>query len=312
MAGFALASIAVVAFTVVPDRHESGDAAVVTLPPAAAAAVAPTATTPPTPDTSDPAVAEPSERPSLSPLSARDDTEVAAEGPPPASGPVRVLVAGDSTAQHLAEALLPYAATHSDQLVAGSAAFPGCGLSADDDGRMHRFTDRDGSRQDLDISGCLGEWGSIPGRVAGAEQIDVVLVVIGPWDAVDIRLADGRVVSVADPVGFSLVADAYTRFVADTTAAGAHVMWVTPPDTHLGWGSIEDPVNDPARWTALRSIIDGLDVQQLDLPGWLADQGLEGPDGRPDGVHLTPEADQQFVADVVGPALAEFQQPSNA
>jgi peptidoglycan/LPS O-acetylase OafA/YrhL len=320
-AGLALASVAIVAISVMPRPHTAGEATPITLAPAAPAAAssapsAPSAAAEPatTVATTDDEridglaisadAAEGSGRPTLSPLASSADVAVA--GPVPATGPVRVLVAGDSTAQHLSEALIPWATAHPDQLAVGSAAFPGCGLTAADDGRLHRFTDRDGSRQELDLSGCLNEWHSIPERVAGAEQFDVVLVSIGPWDAVDIHLPDGRVVSVADPAGLALVTDAYTRFVAEATAAGARVVWVTPPDTHLGWGSIDDPVNDPARWTALRRLIDELDVQQLDLPRWLADHDIEGPEGRPDGVHLTPEADQQFVAEVVGPTLADL------
>ena len=305
LAGFAFGAITVVALASVPRQQDSGEAAVVTLPPAPAAAPAsPSPTSAVT--TTGTGTGEPDregQRPSLSPLAASDDVAVAVEGPVPPTGPVRVLVVGDSTAQHLSEALLPFAAAHPDQLAAGSAAFPGCGLTASDDGRLHRFTDRDGSRQELDLSGCLSQWDSIPDRVAGTEQIDVVLVSIGPWDAVDIHLADGRIVSVADPVGRALVVDAYTRFVDAVHAAGATVVWVTPPDTHLGWGTFEDPVNDPVRWTAVRGIIDGLDVEQIDLPGWLAAHGLEGPQGRPDGVHLTPEADAQFVDELVGPTL---------
>jgi hypothetical protein len=64
-------------------------------------------------------------------------------------------------------------------------------------------------------------------------------------------------------------------------------------------------MDDPARWQALREIIDSLPVDQVDLPGWLAAHGLTGPDGRPDGVHLSPDANTQFVADLVVPALVE-------
>jgi hypothetical protein len=217
--------------------------------------------------------------------------------------PIRVLVAGDSTALHLADALLPYAAAHPDEIVAGNASYPGCGLSAADDGRMHEFSQTDGSRELIDLSGCTGEWASVVERVGGGEQIDVVLVEIGAWDAVDIHLATGAVVSVGDPVGRQLVTDAYASFVARVEKAGARVVWVTPADAHMGWGAIDAPVNDPARWTAMREIIDTLDVEQIDLPSWLTLNGLDGPDGRPDGIHLTPELNQRFVDEVVAPTL---------
>jgi peptidoglycan/LPS O-acetylase OafA/YrhL len=227
-------------------------------------------------------------------------TEVAADLGPP----LRVLVTGDSMAVHLSEAMLEYAAARPAELVAGSAAFGGCGLSAAIDGRLHEFTNTSGDRELLDISGCVPQWSSIPGRVRD-EAIDAVLVNIGPWDALDIHLVDGRVVSVGDEVGRQLVATAYGDFAAQAEAAGATVVWVTPADTQLGWGEFADPVNDPARWDAIRRIIAELDVVEVDLPGWLAAEGLEGPDGRPDGVHLAPGLNERFVAEAVAPTLAE-------
>ena len=86
-------------------------------------------------------------------------------------------------------------------------------------------------------------------------------------------------------------------------------MWVTPTDTHLGWGKMDDPLNDPARWLALRAIVDGLsedfDIIQIDLPVWLERIGLPGPDARPDGVHLADGLDARFVVDEVAPTLTK-------
>jgi hypothetical protein len=217
--------------------------------------------------------------------------------------PVRVLVAGDSTAVQLAEALIPYSAEHSDRIVAGSASFPGCGLTAGDDGRLHEFTKEDGTRELIDLSGCTIQWRSIVERVRSEEQVDIVLVEIGAWDGVDIHLTDGQVVSVADPVGRRLVADAYRRFVTDVEAGGAQVVWVTPPDIHVKWDAFEAPVNSPKRWAIMREIIDDLPVEQIDLRSFLMARGLDGPNGRPDGVHLSPEVNEGFVTEVVSRVL---------
>jgi hypothetical protein len=205
-------------------------------------------------------------------------------------------------AVHLSEAMLERATSHPDELVAGSAAFGGCGLSAGTDGRLHEFTNVAGDRELLDISSCVEQWSSIPPRIRD-EAIDVVLVDIGPWDALDMHLSDGQVVSVGDQTGRQLVADAYAEFALQVETAGATIIWVTPADAHPGWGEFDDPVNDPARWDALREIIAGLDVRQIDLPGWLVAEGLDGPDGRPDGVHLGPGLNERFVAEMVVPML---------
>jgi hypothetical protein len=143
--------------------------------------------------------------------------------------------------------------------------------------------------------------------VAGAEQIDIVLVNIGAWDAVDMLLTDGQVVSVADPVGRALIEDSYRTFVDEVENAGGTVVWVTPPDVDLQWDRVDSPIDDPVRWQALRSIITSLHVQQIDLPGWLARQGLTGPEGRPDGVHLADEVNTRFVDSVVAPMLMDVQ-----
>ena len=286
---------------VVPGPASTSDASVVTLPPPAeTAGTAPSAPSAP---------ASPS-TPSATVAGGEVPSPTSAPSTPPAvaaAGPVRVLVTGDSMGVQLSEAMMEFAADRPDEIVAGSAAFGGCGLSAATDGRLHEFTNAGGERELLDISGCVAQWSSIPPRVRD-EAIDVVLVDIGPWDALDMHLEDGRVVSVADETGRRLVADAYGRFVADVEAAGGKVVWVTPADTHLGWGEFDDPVNDPVRWDAIREIITDLGVTQVDFPGWLASEGLDGPDGRPDGVHLAPGLSERFVAEMVAPMLAEVGQ----
>jgi hypothetical protein len=217
---------------------------------------------------------------------------------------VRVLVVGDSTAMRLADGLLPYAAVHPDQIVAGSAGYVGCGLSVATDGRMHAFTKDDGSDEVIDLHGCTSAWKQILERVQSeVEAVDVVLVDIGPWDGVDIHLADGRVVSVIDPVGRQMVTDAYRQFVTAVEDAGPRVVWVTPADLHLAWRGTPSPIDDPRRWQILRAIVDDLPVEQIDLPSWLHRNDLDGPEGRPDGVHLTLDANARFVATGVVPAL---------
>jgi hypothetical protein len=222
--------------------------------------------------------------------------------------PLRVLVTGDSTGVQLSEALLAYAATVPDQLTVGTGAFPGCGLSAAADGRLHAFTNTDRSRELIDISGCVGQFDTLPGRVVN-EAVDVVLVKIGPWDAVDIHLADGTVVSVADERGLAMVRDAYLAFAKSVTEAGARLVWVTPNDTRLGWGAYDDPVNDPERWDILRGIVDELSAEmgvvQVDEANWMDVSRLTGPDARPDGVHLAEGLNERLVVDRIAPALAE-------
>ncbi len=313
VAAVALAVMAMLALTVVPAPVATSDAAsVVRLPPVAPsegrASVPGTDARPDVPVDDAGSVPPPPAAESVvaAPVvpNGGDGGDGAVGAPaetPVAARPLRVLVAGDSTALHLSQALVAYAATVPEQLLVGSAAFPGCGLSAGSDGRLHEFTNPRGDRELIDLSGCLVQWEGIPQRIAD-EAIDVVLVSIGPWDVVDVHVGDD-VVAVDDPVGQLLVDEAYRSFVDRVTAAGADVVWITPADTHLGWGTTDDPVNDPDRWTAVRAILAGLGVAQVDLPGWLSAGGIDGPAGRPDGVHLTDELNARFVEEQVAPAL---------
>lgn len=287
------AVVLVTAINVAEPRN--ADVSVVTLPPPSPSPSTVPVSTPPAP--TDPASSNPTvtSAPPTSPASI--PTGTVPERVRPA---LRVLVAGDSTGLHLSEVLIAYADGVPDRLIAGAAAFGGCGLSGGDDGRLHAFTTTSGERELVDLSECAVLWDAIPQRVID-EAIDVVLVQIGAWDAVDIHLTDGSVVSVGDPVGAPLVEASYRRFVERIDDAGARVVWITPPD--IDPAIIDDPLSQPARWVALRSIIAELGVVEIDLPGWLITEGMSGPEGRPDGVHLTAELNEQFVVEVVAPTL---------
>jgi hypothetical protein len=297
----ALAGVAVLAAVLVPSPANTTATSVVAL--VAPRAPAPMVLATASPDDAPSTTRSASDAPVPPAASGSDASAAGVVAAAAVKPPLRVLVAGDSTAVHLADALIPYSAAHPDQLLAGSAAFPGCGLSAATDGRLHHFTAADGQQQMIDLSGCVSEWNSIARRVAADEHFDVVLISIGPWDGTDIQLADGRTVSVADPAGALMIERAYQAFVAQVEAAGAQVVWVTPPDVKLRWGALKGPLNNPARWAALRAIVNRLPVEQIDLPQWFAATGLGGREGRPDGVHMTPEVEARFVSEAVVPAL---------
>jgi peptidoglycan/LPS O-acetylase OafA/YrhL len=293
IAGVALlVCVAVLGFASPSARPSGGSASAVTLPPA-------TTVPPPTePEEIAQVLGMQLERP-VSTLRAAVTTSTTIAP----TGPLRVLVVGDSTAMQLADALMPAAATdHPEHLVVGSAAFHGCGLTAAADGRKHESTNPDGSMELNDLSGCTYQWASLRQRVVD-EAVDVVVVYVAAWDGTDIHLADGREVSIAQPAGKQLVSDAYRAFVADVSRAGARMLWVVPPDLEVQWDRLQTPLDDPVRWKAMRSLIHSLPVEELDLSGWLAGQGMEGQEGRPDGVHLTDALNERFVQEVVVPRL---------
>ena len=50
-------------------------------------------------------------------------------------------------------------------------------------------------------------------------------------------------------------------------------------------------------------MIHSLGVAEVDLPQWLEEEGLASSDSFTDGVHLTPEVLDQFLAQAVVPKL---------
>jgi hypothetical protein len=211
--------------------------------------------------------------------------------------PPHVMIAGDSTGAELAVGMGEYAAAHPDEIRVSHSAFPGCGLTAARDGRLHAWNV---GPEWIDISGCSDQWDALPERIQ-TEAIDVVVVCIGPWDAGVIGFPDGTQVSVLDPAGRQMIVDAYERFVRDTRAAGAVPVFVRPATIDIEWDRRLDTLDDPRRWEEMRAIVDSLGVIEIDLPGFLAANGFDGPDARPDGVHLTEEVRARFVAELVVP-----------
>ncbi len=229
-------------------------------------------------------------------------TEVVAVLPAALAGPAhppRVLVSGDSTGTELAVRFGAYAEAHVGEIEVFHSAFAGCGLSAGNDGRLHAWNT---PTEWIDLSGCTLQWQAIPQLITDNE-IDVVIAAIGPWDGTDIRFVDGTTVNVLDPVGRALVQDAYDQFVASVRGAGATPVFIRPATIDAEWERRTDPIDDPLRWDVMREIVDATGAAQIDLPGWLTANGLDGPLGRPDGVHLAEDVEFRFIDEVIVPEV---------
>lgn len=229
-------------------------------------------------------------------------TEVVAVLPAAMTGalhPPRVLISGDSTGTELAVRIGAYADAHVGQIEVFHSAFAGCGLSAGNDGRLHAWNT---PTEWIDLAGCTLQWNAIPQLVTD-NDVDVVIAAIGPWDGTDIRFPDGSVLNVLHPMGRALVQDAYDRFVTSVRDAGATPVFIRPATIDAEWERRDDPLDDPRRWDVMREIVDATGAAQIDLPGYLAATGLEGPAGRPDGVHLAEDVEARFIADVIVPEV---------
>jgi SGNH domain-containing protein len=217
--------------------------------------------------------------------------------------PVRIIVAGDSTARATAAGLLAWAVEHPDMAQVEVDGRPGCGF-------LRGGERREGGWKEAPAE--CDRWldDDLPARVQ-ATQPDVVMMMVTTWDLVDHRWDDGDGLTPLDPEFESRLTDAYTSETDSLLGLGAgSVAWIVPPIPNVWWGNQGTGQEDPARHVVLRSVLDGIaashpgQVGVVDLRKWLDDAGMTGDhDVRPDGVHLDPDAALQVAEDFLGERL---------
>jgi hypothetical protein len=213
---------------------------------------------------------------------------------------VRIVVAGDSTANATGAGLLRWAAEHPELAQAEVVAMPGCGFL------------RGGERK-------VGEWETIgqpcsdwldrqlPDRVA-ALQPDVVVLMTTSWDLLDRRWDGETVLTPLDTEYADRMAVDYTTVTDDLLAAGAgSVAWIRPPIPNVWWMNQGTGQEDPARHAVANTIYDELaasrpgEVGVVALDTWLISAGLDDDESvRPDGVHWDPDAALRIVEEYLG------------
>ncbi|MDX2381418.1 MAG: SGNH hydrolase domain-containing protein, partial [Acidimicrobiia bacterium] len=259
------------------------------------AALAPTpsqATTPPDSTSAPDDAVEPS--PAADVGSAAMEEPVAAASPPPLpvlERPVRILVAGDSTAEATGAGLINWAAERPDLAQAELFTVPGCGFMT---GGTYVLGD-----SELEVAeGCTNYVDVAIGEAARDRQVDVVMLMTTAWDVQDRMWEDGLAGSVLDDAVAARLRDDMTALTESILAVGAgSVAWIRGPISDVGWGDDVGPQEDPARHAVIYAVIDELAeryparVHMIDLPTFVDEAGLaEDRDARPDGVHWTPEA----------------------
>jgi hypothetical protein len=219
-----------------------------------------------------------------------------------ATGPVRVLVVGDSTAEALGVGLVGWAAANPQLAEVRLAVSPGCGfvrggeVASDED---VPFGERcDGILEDV-VPTTLVEF-----------RPEVVLLLSTSRDLLDRRWSDAEgTIDPFDERYRQRLEHDYDRIADLITSAGATALFVRAPLVDPYWLGRETMFNDPDR----RAIVDGAmerlavagtAVRVLDLRAWVEANGLAGShDARPDGVHWTPEAAFDLAQGWLGPVL---------
>ena len=312
----ATASVALVAFAIVPSSSDywevdesTADAAAieVTGEPLDDLVAATTTTTPSNPTTTTaapaPATSEPADAPTTTamPATTTSTTTTTTEPPlPPLARPVRIIVAGDSTANATGAGLVRWAAANPEMAQAEVVAMPGCGFM------------RDGERK-------VGEWEPIgqpcidwldrdlPRDVA-ALQPDVVVLMTTSWDLLDRRWDGETALTPLDAEYAERMAADYAAVTDQMLAAGAGaVAWIRPPIPNVWWMNQGTGQEDPARHAVANTIYEQLaaarpaDVGVIPLDSWLVEEGLDDDQSvRPDGVHWEPDASLRIAEEYLG------------
>jgi peptidoglycan/LPS O-acetylase OafA/YrhL len=228
---------------------------------------------------------------------------------PELTRPVRIIVAGDSTAMATGAGMVAWAAANPDLAQVEIVAEPGCGFVRGGEVMVLEWTP---------VGDRCDEWldQTLPSRVEALAP-DVVMMMTTSWDVLDRRWPETGEVLPTDPAYRERIVRDLAD-VSDRLAAGGSqkVVWVREPIPNVyWWGSgqaQEDPVRHAEIYAAMDAAAESSDgrVVVVELPGWLREQGLDvDQDARPDGVHWSPEAslriaDEYLAEQLIRVALA--------
>lgn len=216
--------------------------------------------------------------------------------------PVRILLAGDSTANAFAPGLSDWAQSSGLAQVDLGAVKVGCGYVRDGKDKL--------GPKPRDIVPTCGDIVAHLDQAASASGADVAIVVDGPWEVTDHQAPGDTWRSPGDPTFDARLSDALGKATDALLAHVPLVVWTTSPVIHPGWGfATPDPAWEPERMAVLNRIIANVAADRpgrvvvVDYGTWLNGQPA-GMDAafRPDGVHLSPEA-ARTVADWLGPQV---------
>lgn len=221
---------------------------------------------------------------------------------PELSRPVRVIVAGDSTAEAIGAGVVNWAAFSPGVAQAELNIQKGCGFVR---GGAYRLDD-----EWFDVRDACARWleRDLPQRIAEANP-DVVMMMTTSFDVLDHRYGDG---DGADPATLRDTIKSDFAQVTDEALfnGAASVVWIKAPIPDPLWFSRGTDQEQPDRHAVLHSVMDEVaaerpgDVYVVDLVEYFDEVGLtDDVDARPDGVHLTPDAATDIVTDHLGELL---------
>ncbi|MBI5089409.1 MAG: acyltransferase family protein [Actinobacteria bacterium] len=222
---------------------------------------------------------------------------------PELSRPMRVLVAGDSTAEATGFGLAQWAAEQPELAQVSLVVEEGCGFLRGGEQLIEQW---------VPVPDRCDQWltDELPGQVDELRP-DVVMLMTTSWDVLDRRWDGGPDQSPLDAGYAQRVATDFAAITASLLEAGAtEVVWVREPIPNVFWWSSGQAQEDPARHAVLYGVMDDVAassagrVTVVDLPAWVAQHGMaDDHEARPDGVHWSPEAAARIAREFLGEQL---------
>jgi peptidoglycan/LPS O-acetylase OafA/YrhL len=222
---------------------------------------------------------------------------------PELARPVRIVVAGDSTAEATGVGLVNWAYANPTLAQVELVTGRGCGFGRGGDRRVGEW-----QRVPQSCDDWLDE--ELPDAVERL-QPDVVALMTTSWDVLDRRWPDGLEGAPTDAaVAERLELDLAAVTLRALESGAGSVAWIRQPIPDPEWLGFEMEQEQPARHQVLYDAMDALEgqfpdrVEVVDLPafveeiGWSTDQAA-----RPDGVHWTSDASTVIAERFLGDRL---------
>ncbi|MFT3853944.1 MAG: acyltransferase family protein [Ilumatobacteraceae bacterium] len=220
--------------------------------------------------------------------------------------PVRILVAGDSTAEATGNGLISWAAANPDLAQVSLAVQAGCGFVPGGYTEAIGVVDRD---VDKNCRHYLRD--ALPGKVRELRP-DVVVMMSTSWDVFDrkLRLKSDPILPVTDPQVSAVVHAAMADVTNEMLSLGvSRVVWLREPIPNPFWQNQLIGQTNPAAHQVLYDSMaalaaDNPAVRVVDLAGWADANGVDADiAARPDGTHWAPAASAQIAEQFLGPAI---------
>ena len=218
--------------------------------------------------------------------------------------PLRVLVAGDSTARVMANALVAYQNAHPKALQVLDLSLPGCPITPTD--LIRNYSGESGQN----VSLCAG-WQVTFAKQIKAFQPDVSAVFLSVMEQTDQRRQSGGWDNLLDPTYRAYQEGEFIKFADLLGSTGAPVVWADAPyvkfQVDLPWLS-----DNPARTDQLNQMYRDIAAKdskivladyasKLNKPGHVVDTSV-----RPDGIHMTDAWATKVATSWLIPTLAKY------